>query len=278
MKTQILLCFTAFSLSCLSFAETVPASATEHLKPFTNVRVSMQRMLRSDDGRYFLDLYAGIWNPHGTLHDLTDQKTIAFKGLQKGDQLNLKSVSVNGDVATSEQYQLNGNLNANTGDMPAVFSAANNNENIPIQFGPAFTTVVEIERPLFIFKFYGVENAQQPYGKALKQVQVLNKTTNQVVQSLTGFTAYPKSIGYMDINFDGYYDIILSDTSNERKVEDKRFIYWMYNPKTHQFQRSPQLENITGFPAIHGEKQQIDFGNGQVYQVKNGLLNRVEDN
>lgn len=275
MKTQILLCLTTLSLSYLSYAETVPASATENLKPFTNVRVSMQRMLRSNDGRYFLDLYAGIWNPHGTLHDLSDQKTIAFKGLQKGDQLNLKSVSVNGEQATSEQYQLNGNLNANTGDMPAVFSAANNNENTPIQFEPAFSAV---EQPLFIFKFYGVENAQQPYGKALKQVQVLNKTTNQVVQSLIGFTAYPKSIGYMDINFDGYYDIVLSDTSNDRKVEDKRFIYWMYNPKTHQFQRSPQLENITGFPAIHGEKQQIDFGDGQVYQVKSGLLNRVEDN
>lgn len=275
MKIQILLCLTTFTLSCLSFAETLPVTGTANFKNFTNVRVSMQRMLRSDDGRYFLDLYAGIWNPHGTLHDLNDQKTIAFKGLQKGDQLNLKSVSVNGDVTTSEQYQLNGNLNANTGDMPAVFSAANNNESIPIQFGPAFTAV---EKPLYIFKFYGLENAQQPYGRALKQVDVLNKITNTVVQSLTGFTTYPKSIGYMDINFDGYYDIVLSDTSNERKVEDKRFIYWMYNPKTHQFQRSPQLEDITGFPAIHGEKQQIDFGYGQVYQVKNGILTRVEEN
>ena len=158
--------------------------------------------------------------------------------------------------------------------MPAVFSAANNNENTPIQFEPAFSAV---EKPLFIFKFYGVENAQQPYGKALKQVQVLNKTTNQVVQSLTGFTAYPKSIGYMDINFDGYYDVIVSDLSQGRTVDDKRYIYWMYNPKTQQFQRSPQLEKIVGFPSLHGEKQQIDFGNGQLYQVQNGLLNRISD-
>lgn len=235
----------------------------------------MQRMLRSDDGRYFLDLYAGIWNPHGKFHDLNEQKTIAFKGLQKGDQLNLKSVSVEGEATASEQYQLNGNLNANTGQMSSVLITAKNNESIPIQFGPAFTAV---EKPLFIFKFYGLENPQQPYGRALKQVDVWNKTTNTVVQSLSGFTAYPKSIGYMDINLDGYYDIVLSDTSNERKIEDKRFIYWMYNPKTHQFQRSPQLENITGFPAIQGEKQQIDFGYGQVYQVKDGLLNRVENN
>jgi hypothetical protein len=38
------------------------------------------------------------------------------------------------------------------------------------------------------------------------------------------------------------------------------------------------MENITGFPAIRGEKQQIDFGYGQVYQVKDGLLNRIEGN
>ena len=51
----------------------------------------------------------------------------------------------------------------------------------------------------------------------------------------------------------------------------------MYNPKTQQFQRSPQLEKIVGFPSLHGEKQQIDFGNGQFYQVQNGLLNRISD-
>src|SRR5690606_13028687 len=140
-------------------AETVPATVTDNFKTITNVRVSMQRMLRSDDGGYFLDLYAGISNPHGTLHDLTNQKKIAFKGSQKGDQLNLKSVSVKGEVITDEQYQLNGNLNPNTGEISAVFIAQKNNENIPIQFRPAF---IAVERPLYIFKFYGVENARQP--------------------------------------------------------------------------------------------------------------------
>lgn len=79
------------------------------------------------------------------------------------------------------------------------------------------------------------------------------------MQSLTGFTAYAGSIGFLDVNFDGYYDVVLADTSDSRKVEDKRFIYWMYNPKTKQFQRSPQLEKIAGFPALHGEKQRDRF-------------------
>ena len=275
MNTRTFICLAALFFPGLSFAEAVPGTNNNNLKPFTNVRVSMQRMLRSVEGRYFLDLYAGIWNPHGTLYDLVDQKAIALKGLQKGDQIDLKSVSINGDEKSSEQYQLNGQLNANSGELVSAFRSVNYPVNFPIQFEPAFKAK---EKPLFVFNFYGLEGNQQPYGKAIKKVDVLNKTNNQVVQSLTGFTAYPKSIGYMDINFDGYYDVVLSDTSNDRKVEDKRFIYWMYNPKTNQFQRSPQLENIVGFPAIHGEKQQIDFGNGNVYQVENGLLNQVINN
>jgi hypothetical protein len=80
----------------------------------------------------------------------------------------------------------------------------------------------------------------------------------------------------MDVNFDGYYDIVLSDISEERTIQDKRYIYWMFNPKTQQFQRSPQLERIIGFPKLQGDKQQIDFGDGQMYQVEKGLLNRIE--
>jgi len=90
MKTKLILCIAALTFSSLSTAETV-LNAPEY-KPLNNVRVSMQRMLRSSEGRYFLSLYAGIWNPHATLYDLIEDQTINLKGLQKGDQLNLKSV------------------------------------------------------------------------------------------------------------------------------------------------------------------------------------------
>lgn len=270
MKIKLLLCGTLLNFS--TFAAVEAQEKTAELKPLNNVRVSMQRMLRSVEGRYFLDLYAGIWNPHGTLYDLTNQNSIALKGLQKGDQLSLQSVSVNEEMLSSEQYQLNGNLNANTGMFSSTLSSKLSKLNTPIQFEPAFKVA---EKPLFTFKFYGADTGQSPNQTTLNQIQVMNKTQNTVVQRLTGFEAYPYSIGYMDINFDGFYDIILSDLSNGRKPEDKHFIYWMYNPKTQKFQRSPQLENIIGFPNLKGEKQQIDFGNGQIYQVTHGLLNRL---
>lgn len=263
------------SISCFSYAETQSTSvqANTSLKPLSGVRVSMQRMLKSGEGRYYMNLYAGIAHPHGVLTDLMNGTTIDFKGTQKGDQLDLKSLASEADNTTVGKYQLTGLLNANSGLFKATLLEAGKKARQSIQFEPAFKVV---NKPVFIFKFYGQDDANSPFGKTLKRVDVLNKNNNTVVQSLTGFTGYPNSVGYMDINFDGYYDVIVSDLSQGRTVEDKRYIYWMYNPKTQQFQRTPQLEKIAGFPNLHGEKQQIDFGNGQVYQVENGLLIRVK--
>ncbi len=271
MKKQLLAAMATLSISCFSFAETVTNSNANTLMPLSGVRVSMQRMVKSSEGRYFMSLYAGINNPHAELYDLVENKTIGFKGTQKGDQLNLKSVS---SEESTDTYQLSGVLNANTGLFKTLLSDQKNTFGTSIQFEPAFKVA---NKPVFVFKFYGQNDSTNPYGKTLQRIDVINKNNNTVMQTLTGFTGYPNSIGYMDINFDGYYDVLVSDVSNGRQVEDKRYIYWMYNPKTQQFQRSPQLEKIIGLPNLHGEKQQIDFGNGQLYQVENGLLNKVID-
>ncbi len=271
MKNRILLCMATFILPSLAFAETAQTtSASEQLKPLNNVRVSMQRMLRSTEGRYFLDLYAGIWNPHGTLYDQTRATSYALKGTQKADQLNLLAVNADG-MAVPNDETLNGTLNANTGMMQASWNTSAGATTLG--FEPAFKAS---DKPVVVFKFYGVDDAQYPSGKALKRVDVIDKNSNKTLQSLTGFTAFANSIGYMDVNFDGYDDVVLSDVSNGQKVEDKRFIYWMFNPKTRQFQRSAQLDALVGFPRLRGDLQQIDFGEGQLYQVKNGLMYRLQ--
>ncbi len=47
--------------------------------------------------------------------------------------------------------------------------------------------------------------------------------------------------------------------------------------KTQKFQRAPQLEKIAGFPTLKGEfLQDIDFGQGQIYKVDQGLLYPVK--
>lgn len=272
MKIQTALCVAALSLPSISFAETQTSLGINPLKPLNNVRVSMQRMVKSTDGNYFLSLYAGIAKPHATMYNLKDQSMTEFRGTQKGNELNLFSINTDSEQQNFEQVQLHGNLNANSGILEGSLLTPHNLSAQAVRFEPAFKVV---NKPLFTFKFYGVKADTQAREQLLTRVDVINKTTNTVAQSLTGFSAYPSSIGYMDINFDGYYDVVLSDLSRDRKVEDKRYIYWMYNPKTQQFQRSPQLEKIVGFPKLNGQKQQIDFGDGQLYQVENGLLNKV---
>lgn len=269
-RLKISICVSLF-IPLLSLAAT-PQIEQEQLKPLSDVRISMQRMLKSTDGRYFLDLYAGIWNPHGTLIDLQNPKRISLKGTQKGDQLNLQSIAVQADPSVNGSYQLTGLLNVNTGAFKATL-AEQGASGTNLQFEPAFKAA---DKPVLMFKFYGLQGPDQPYGRSLKRVDVINKNNGQVMQSLEGFSAFGNSIGFLDVNFDGYYDVVLSDTSEDQKIEDKRFVYWMYNSKTQKFQRAPQLEKIAGFPTLKGELQQIDFGQGQIYKVDQGLLYPVK--
>ena len=114
MKTQFLTVMTALFVSCSSFAETdisttTPRSPNTDLKPLSGVRVSMQRMVKSSEGRYFLSLYAGIAQPHAVLYDLMEGTEIQFKGTQKGDQLNLRSIPSNDATNTdnlAKEYNL----------------------------------------------------------------------------------------------------------------------------------------------------------------------------
>ncbi|AMW80425.1 hypothetical protein AMD27_13500 [Acinetobacter sp. TGL-Y2] len=270
MNFKRLLSIAALSVSCLSHAEETSRPALNSLKPLNNVRVSMQRMLKSTDERYFLSIYAGIAQPHGTLYDLSENKNIELRGTQKGHDLDLKALQID-SLEKHDIAQIMGNLNVNSGVLKSnLIDQAGTNHLV--QFEPAFK--VE-NKPLFTFKFYGVKADTEAQEQLLTRVDVIDKTNNTVAQTLTGFSAYPNSIGYLDINFDGHYDVILSDLSQDRKVTDKRYIYWMYNPKTTKYQRSPQLEKIVGFPKLQGEKQQIDFG-GQRYQVNQGLLQKIE--
>ena len=281
MNNKILLCLAACTLPSFGFAQTMlsqlsdaadvaDVKAVPEVQALSNVRISMQRLLKSTDGQYFLSLYAGVPNPTAVLTVLKNSDAISFKGTQKGDQLVLNA-NVENQSQIEQVRSITGVLDANSGIFKSNLTIDQDHQSI--EFQPAFKVA---NKPLFVFKFYGVKADTSAQAQWMTRVDVINKVNNTVVQSLTDFYAYPKSIGYMDINFDGYYDVILSDLSAGRTVEDKRFIYWMYNPKTQQYQRSPQLEKIVGFPTVHGDKQQIDFGKGQIFQVKNGLLNSLD--
>lgn len=260
MKAYVLLGALALTIPIVSSAQNTTSNET--LQPLKNVKVSMQRMLKSNDGRYYLDLYAGIPTPHAHLTDTQKNQTIDFKGVQKWQQLTLRSYGVNDKAVASTEYALDGNLNIITSQFDSMLKGKGLDQKI--QFSPVFKAV---DKPALQFNFYG--------DKTLRRVDVINKADGKVMQTLTGFSAYPNTIGYLDVNFDGYYDLVLSDLDGH-KVEDKRFIYWMYNPKTKQFQRSSQMEKIIGFPKLDAQKKQINYGEKLTYQVKDGLLNLLD--
>lgn len=125
-----------------------------------------------------------------------------------------------------------------------------------------------------VFKFYGRNDASMQQ-RVIEQVAVIDKKTQNVLQTLTGFQAAGSAVDYKDINFDGYYDVVLQDATQAQDPEQQRYIYWMYNPKTQQYQRSTPMEKILGAPSLNGVKQQIRFGSDRVYQVEAGLLKRI---
>lgn len=268
-------------LSAVSHAEIVAntksaASSTAQqgqYKNLSNVKINMQRMLRSTDGQYYLDLYAGVWNPRATLTDLNEDTFVRFEGLQKADTLNLASLVSPADATLEAgDYQLSGQLNAVSGHFNAKLIQKNQIQGKELKFQPAFKAA---NKPALFFKFYTPSNAAT-MNNFIERIDVIDQKTQKVVQQLTGFKAYNQSVDYKDINFDGYYDLVLSDASNGRWAEDQYHIYWMYNPKTGKYQRSSQLEKIQGYPNLDGIKQQINFGNGSIYQVENGLLNKIQ--
>ena len=260
MNAHVLLGALALTISLNTFAETTITNET--LQPLKDVKVSMQRMLKSTDGRYYLDLYAGIPLPHAHLTDTTQSQKIDFKGMQKGQHLSLRSYVVDGKSVASSEYALEGDLNVIRSEFKAQLGRQT--KQTAIEFAPAFKAV---DKPALRFNFFG--------NKTLKRVDVINKADGKVMQTLTGFSAFPKTIGYLDINFDGYYDVVLSNLDGY-KVEEKRFVYWVFNPKTRLFQRSPQMEKITGFPRLDAIKKQIHYGDGVTYQVTDGLLSLVK--
>jgi len=135
--------------------------------------------------------------------------------------------------------------------------------------------LVKVEnKPTFIFKFYGAVDAISN-SKRIEAIDVIDKKTGKRLDRLVGFTAQGAWVEYKDINYDGHFDLVLLNSDLASDPQQQRYIYWMYNPKTNKYQRSPQLEKITGYPILIADQQQLEFGNGVRYQIEDGKLKRL---
>ena len=233
------------------------ASANAINTPLKNIDVPVHRAMLSEDGRYFLELKSGIWNPSARLHDQVLNHDYQLKGLQKGNTLDLKTEDL------EKSLQLKGELNSTVGNMSSQLSIDGWQKSI--QFKP----LIYIEnRPTFNFKFYG--------NSAIQRVDVLERNTQQLKQTLVGFNAHPSQMQYIDLNFDGYFDLAFKQATLAEDATQQQYIYWMYQPKIGQFQRATHLEKLVGEPKIDAVQQQVSFGL-QRFKVKNGLLHPLTD-
>ena len=256
MKAHVLLGALALSISTISSAQNTTSNET--LQPLKNVKVSMQRMLKSSDGRYFLELKSGIWNPSARLHDQVLNQDYQLSGLQKGNAIELK-----GSNAEQPDLQLKGELNSKLGSMSSQLLLDGWQKTIHFQ------PLIYVEnRPTFNFKFYG--------NNLIQRVDVLQRSNQQLYQSLVGFNADASQMQYIDLNFDGYFDLALKAATLAENENDQNYLYWIYNPKTAQFQRAAALEKLQGTPYVDAVTQEVHFGT-QRFKVKNGLFHAVTD-
>jgi hypothetical protein len=251
MKKHLLIQSLVLALPVLGL--TSIASANSSLPQLNNVYVPVHRVLESSEQRYLLQVTTGIWNPQATLFDRINNTTTYFNGEQKGNSLSLYSVNQLNNGKETATHIIDAAINLTSGALRSEIIS--NSTQKTVHFQP----LVKLEsRPSFSFKFYG--------GATIQEVQVTNRNNQKIVQRLTGFNASPERMDYMDINFDGYYDLVFV---NARAAD--HYIYWMYNPKTAQFQRAPQLDKLAGQPKIDGIKKEISFGE-QRFKVENGIL------
>lgn len=111
MKKHLLIQSLVLALPVLALTST--ASANDINTPLKNIDVPVHRAMLSEDGRYFLELKSGIWNPSARLHDQVLNHDYQLKGLQKGNTLDLK---------IEKSLQLKGELNSTVGNMSSQLS------------------------------------------------------------------------------------------------------------------------------------------------------------
>lgn len=256
MKKHLLIQSLVVALPVLALTST--ASANDINTELKSIYVPVHRVMMSEDGRYFLELKSGIWNPSARLHDQVLNQDYQLGGLQKGNAIELK-----GSNAEQPDLQLKGELNSKLGNMSSQLLLDGWQKTIHFQ------PLIYVEnRPTFNFKFYG--------NNLIQRVDVLQRSNQQLYQSLVGFNADASQMQYIDLNFDGYFDLALKAATVVENENEQNYLYWMYNPKTAQFQRAAALEKLQGTPYVDAVKQEVHFGT-QRFKVKSGLLHAVTD-
>lgn len=245
-------------------------SATKKpVKLITDVITYAERDWRSEDGKFLLTIYSGIWNPHGTLFYLNKEGGVSVEGFQKGLNITLKSYDPEIGLEAPPEYAIDGTLNLRNNTLIGTVTHYPEGEATikKTTFSPAIPVKTY---PQFVFKYYGVDN-ERWYRYAITQVDVINKDTNKIVQKLTGFKAAAHSTRYVDMNYDGYFDLVLNVAEGDHS---DKYIYWLYDPQSKKFVRNKTLESVLGYATRYPHKHLARFNDDTLKRV-DGQWKRV---
>lgn len=243
------------------------------IKPITDVTTNVQRDWLSDDGQFLLTLYTGVWDPHGTLFYLKKRGGVSVEGFQKGLDITLKSYNPEVGLKAPPEYAIAGTLNLRNNTMIGSVTYYPENKAKTSTRKTTFTPAIHIQGayPQFVFKYYGFEDPNW-HRWTISKVEVINKDTKALVQTLTGFKAQAYSTNYADMNYDGYLDLVLQVGKD---IEDNNYVYWLYEPKTKKFVRDKTLEAISGYPSRYPHKRQLHLNKDALLERVNGQWKKM---
>lgn len=250
-------------------SSTSTSASKKPVKLITDVTTYAERDWRSDDGKFLLTIYSGVWNPHGTLFYLNKDDGVSVEGFQKGLNITLKSYDAEIGLEAPPEYAIDGMLNLRNNTLVATVTHYPEGEATSRK--TTFTPAIPVKTyPQFTFKYYGVDSDRW-YRSTITRVDVINKDTKKVVQQLTGFEASAYSTRYVDMNYDGYFDLVLNTAEGDHS---EKYIYWLYDPASKNFVRNKTLESVLGYATRYPHKQQARFKDDTLKRV-NGQWKKV---
>lgn len=223
----------------------------------------------SDDGLFFLELRTGVWNPNGTLFYLDRRGGVSLEGFQKGKNIKLKSFDGEKGLEAPAEYAIEGLLNTENNTFTAKITHYPDDTTRAIIFHPAIP--ITSPQPQFSFKYYGFENPEW-HQNWITQIDILDKKTQKLIQRLSGFTAQADMIQYLDLNYDGYFDLQINVG---KTIEEQKYQFYIYMPKKQQFERDTFFEHSTGSPTRYPQKKQLNFGNGILYEKQGNTWQKI---
>lgn len=235
-------------------------STYSHALEKLNVQLWAERDLVSNNDKYILNLHTGDWQSGGILYWIGTTNSLHFRGNQKGLDFTLSSFEPGGGEKPSE-YKIVGKLTPHLNRFEAELHHLPSQNVEKVTFGSLFW---QPDRPQHLIEFWG---EQQPYNRVkIDEIRILERESRKLQQTIEVShknDIYQEGLAarYVDLNFDGYFDIAMQVGGD---FEAGGYRYWLYNASTQKYELSEELSKLTRYPSRDIILRELRFLEGTV--------------